>query len=171
MNNNIVWPYLKRFLLILLISSVIAGLGSELAFRVQKHNIDRGSQEITLTIPEGTAANVAKGQAVPSLPEEMVFIVGDVLTVFNNDTETHELGPLLIPPGTKASMPMKEVENLALGCTFQPSRYLGIDIKEATTWGTRLLAISFVAPPTAIIAFLYSLAIKSIDPLEKNKEA
>jgi hypothetical protein len=169
-NKEIVWPYLKRFLIILLVCSVLAGVGSEIAFRVQRNNIDRGPQDIELIIPAGTAAKVAKGQAVPSLPEEMVFIIGDVLIVQNEDSETHELGPLLIPPGTSASMPMKEVDNLALGCSFQPSNYLGMEIKEATTWETRLLAISFVAPPTAIIAFLYSLAIRGIDPNEELAE-
>lgn len=155
-------PYLRRLVIIFVVSILGVGVISETAFRLQKHNIDRGAQEIELLIPLGTAEKVAAGQPVPAIPAELVFVVGDVLVVRNQDVVTHELGPMLVPPNSSASMPMNEVDSFALNCSFQPSNYLGLDITEPTTWQTRLLAIAFAAPPTAVMVFLYSLVVRPV---------
>lgn len=150
-------PYLKRLGIVFLISLVGSFLVSEAAFRLQPHNVDRAPQVIELVIPLGTAAKVAAGDAVPTIPAEMVFVLGDVLMVRNEDNEPHELGPLFIPAGASASLPMDQAENFAMNCSFQPSSYLGVDVKEPTTWRTRLTGLSFSVPPTTLMLFLYSL--------------
>ncbi len=55
----------------------------------------RPPQEIVLTIPSGTADQVARGEQPPSIPENMVFVVGDTLVVKNDDTVDHKLGPVV----------------------------------------------------------------------------
>ena len=45
----------------------------------------RPPQEIVLTIPAGTAEQVSRGEQPPSIPENMVFVVGDTLVVENED--------------------------------------------------------------------------------------
>lgn len=161
-NKDIVRRYSIRFVIILLVSAILSWGISEVAFRTQRHNIDRAPQTIELTIPAGTAEKVERGEEVNTLPQEMVFVLGDVLVVHNQDVVSHELGPLFIPSGTSASLPMDNVDNYAASCSFQPSSYLGLEVKEPTTWRTRLLAVSFAAPPTAVMAFLYSLVIRPI---------
>jgi hypothetical protein len=168
MEKSVIRRYVWRFVVILLVASLLSWAISETAFRFQKFNIDRAPETITLVIPDGTANRIALGEAVSTLPEEMVFVLGDVLVVQNQDSVSHELGPLLIPPGSSARMPMDNVDNYAANCSFQPSRYLGLDVKAPTTWRTRLLAVSFAAPPTAVMVFLYSLVIKPIKVEEKD---
>lgn len=162
LNKELVRRYALRFVIILVVAAVLSWVISEVAFRTQRYNIDRAPQTIELTIPAGTAEKVARGEEVNTLPQEMVFVLGDVLVVHNQDVVSHELGPLFIPTGTSASLPMDNVDNYAASCSFQPTNYLGLEVKEPTTWRTRLLAVSFAAPPTAVMAFLYSLVIRPI---------
>lgn len=162
--------YLIRFFYIFIVCAIFSWIISELSFRLQGNTLDRGPEIIELEIPKGTAENIAKGIYSLSIPEEMTFVVGDKLVVINNDTEAHELGPLLIPPGSRSSLTMGQEDSFLMGCSFSATNYLGLTIREPTTWKTRLLAISFAAPPTAIIAFMYSLAIKPISTTEKEHE-
>ena len=171
MNKELVRPYVRRFAIIFVFSVIAVFFLSEVAFKLQKNNIDRGPQEIELVIPAGTAEKVAAGQPVPGIPEEMVFIVGDKLIVRNQDNVTHELGPVLVPPGASASLPMDNADSFALNCSFQTNNYLGLDVKEATTWKTRLTGVGFAAPATTLMIFLYSIAIKPIEPPEDKSEA
>lgn len=152
-------PYLRRLLIVFLISLALVFLISELAFllQVKLGDTDRAPDTIELVIPEGTAEQVEAGQPVPSIPSELVFVLGDVLLVKNEDVVTHQLGPVFVPPNSSASLPMEEAENLTLTCSFQPSKFLGLEIKEPTTLSTRLLALLFATPPTVLIAYLYSL--------------
>ena len=155
--------YVKRFLLIFLASVIGVWLLSEIAFGFQKADTDRAPTTVEITIPAGTADRVAAGESVPSLPEEMVFVIGDVLLVHNQDNVTHELGPVLVPQNSSASIPMEFADSFQYSCSFQPSKYLGVEIVEPTTWETRILAILFAAPPTSLIVFLYSLAVRPIE--------
>ncbi|MEW5942028.1 MAG: hypothetical protein AB1750_20370, partial [Chloroflexota bacterium] len=71
-------PLLKRILLCLLIGIAFSAAVSELSFLFLRE-VDRDPQVITLTIPPGTADLVARGEQPPSIPDDMVFIVGDEL--------------------------------------------------------------------------------------------
>ena len=67
---------------------------------------------------------------------------------------------------------MDAADNFALTCSFQPTSYLGVDVKEPTTGSTRLLALSLSVPPTAVMVFIYSLVaypLRSEDG-ERGKE-
>ena len=93
--NTTIKKALRRFLMILLVSVVLVGVGSELAFRLMKNRFDRPPETITLTIPYGTAVKVAAGVEEPTIPGELSFVVGDTLLVYNDDDQAHELGPRL----------------------------------------------------------------------------
>ena len=153
---------LRRFFLILLVSLVLVGVGSELAFRLLKDRFDRPPETITLTIPYGTAVKVAAGLEEPTIPGEMSFVVGDTLLVYNDDDQAHELGPLYIPAGASASLVMDDESLFEVTCSFRPSRYLGLEVHEATTLNIRLIGITYVSPATALLIFIYSLALKPI---------
>jgi hypothetical protein len=160
----------RRFLVLLLISSALVWLVSEVTFQLQKGENDRAPQVHELVIPNGTAAEVSTGQKVPEIPDEMVFVVGDVLVVHNEDVADHQLGPLWIPAGTSASLLMEKAERTAYSCSFQNTKYLGLFVQEATTIGTRLSALALAAPATAMFLFVYSLIIWPLDgPEKKNK--
>lgn len=150
-------PYLTRFLLILGISLALVLAVNEGLYLLSKEEHDRAPETVQLTIPAGTADLVARGESAPAIPEEMVFVQGDVLEVVNQDAVDHQLGPIWVPPGATGRLVLEDANKFAYACSFAPSRYLGIDVRQATTITTRLTALGFATPPMVVILFIYSL--------------
>ena len=146
----------------LIISFVIGmGLGaalSEIPFLFLRETA-RPPKDIVLTIPDGTAEQVARGEQSPTIPDNMTFVVGDTLVVQNEDSVDHKLGPLWIPANSSARLPLGNVESLAFECSFQPSNYFGIDVQEPLTIGTRITGILFAGIPMSVLITLYSFLI------------
>lgn len=154
----------KRTLLSLLAGFIFGAAISELTFLFLKDTA-RAPQKVLLVIPAGTAERVARGEQPPSIPESMTFVVGDVLIVKNEDSVNHQLGPLWIPAGSSASLPLDAVESYSYSCSFQPGKYLGLDVYEPLTLGTRLYGILFAGLPMGGLIALYSL----IAPMKKKE--
>ena len=157
---------LKRILFSLLIGLLAGALISEIPFLFLQETA-RPAQEILLTIPTGTSEQIARGEQPPSIPENMAFVVGDVLVVENKDSVDHKLGPMWIPANSSARLPLNREESLAFECTFQSDNYLGIDVHQPLTFGTRLYGIISVGLPLGILIALYSLVI----PARKKENA
>jgi len=156
---------LKRIIVSLLIGLVI-GIGiSEITFLSLKDTA-REPKAIVLTIPAGTAESVARGEQPPSLPDNMVFVVGDVLIVKNQDSVDHQLGPLWIPAGASAHLQLSNEENLAYECSFQTSNYIGFDVREPLTFGTRIYGIFYAGVPLGVLIAIYSFIL----PLRKKEK-
>ncbi len=162
---------MKRLLIVFLVSLSLVWAGSEIAFQLIKEKDDRAPQTIELVIPQGTAAQVAQGNPIPSIPEEMVFVVGDTLLVKNEDVVDHQLGPLWVPAGSSASLLMEQADNLAYSCSFKSTRYLDLRVKEPTTFRTRLSALGLAVPATTMFLFVYSILIWPIQPRQKSSAA
>lgn len=82
MNTRQAPQYITRFLLILFLSVLAVWLISEVGLLLQQdENTARAPAQIILTIPEGTAVKVANGEPAPNIPDEMTFVLGDVLVV------------------------------------------------------------------------------------------
>jgi len=155
---------LIRFLLGILGGVLLAIPFSELAFRWQGNTISRPPKTVELNIPAGAAAQIGAGKSV--LPQDFVFVVGDVLLVHNYDSVVHTLGPLVIPPGSSASLALNHLGNLSYVCSFQPTKYLGLTVQEPLTIGTRLEGIAIAGIPLGMLFALYSLIVRPV----KRKE-
>ena len=149
---------IKRLLIAVGLGFLIGVILSELPFLFLRETA-RPPEEIHLTIPTGTAEMVSRGEQPPSIPENMVFVVGDMLIVDNQDTVDHKLGPLWIPAHSSAHLSLDTEESLLFECSFQSSNYLGLDVHQPLTLGTRLYGISFIGLPMAILIALYSFII------------
>ena len=125
----------------------------------------RPPQTVEITIPPGTADRVAQGEQPPTIPDSMVFVVGDVLVIRNQDAVDHKLGPVWIPANTSAQLALSQKENMAYECSFQPGNYFGLDVREPLTLGTRLYGILYAGIPMGILIALYSLAL----PVKKKE--
>lgn len=158
---------IRRVALSILIGLVVGFLISEVSFQLLKET-NRAPEIVELLIPAGTAEQVKRGEVPPDIPEEMIFVVGDVLLVKNEDSVDHELGPLWIPSGTSAQMTLDRDENFIFACTFQPSSYLGLDVREPVTLWTRIGGIVFAGVPLGAIIALYSLIVW---PIKKQEES
>ena len=146
---------IKRILISLLFGVTIGAALSEITFLFLRETA-RAPKAIVLTIPAGTADQVARGEQPPALPENMIFVVGDVLIVKNEDAVDHQLGPLWIPAGASAHLQLSTEENLAYECSFQTSKYIGLDVREPVTWSTRLYGILFAGLPLGVLIAVYS---------------
>jgi hypothetical protein len=152
-------PLLRRSIILLIISILLVLGFSELSYRIFREDISREPTSIELKIPEGTAQKIAAGEVILDIPEELIFVVGDTLVVKNDDVIDHQLGPLWIPSGSMASLKMEQKNNYAYTCSFQSSQYLGLTVKEAVTWKSRLGALGYAAPPTFMFLLVYSFVM------------
>jgi len=146
---------IKRILISLLIGVAIGAALSEITFLFLRETA-RAPKVIVLTIPAGTADQVARGEQPPALPDNMIFVVGDVLIVKNEDAVDHQMGPLWIPAGASAHLALTTEENLAYECSFQTSKYIGLDVREPVTWSTRIYGILFAGLPLGVLIAVYS---------------
>jgi hypothetical protein len=157
---------IKRITLSMFIGLLVGLLISELSFIFLRETA-RPPQEIVLTIPAGTAEKVARGEQPPTIPRDMVFVVGDTLVMKNEDTVDHKLGQLWIPANSSARLALNEEQNMAFECSFQAGNYFGLDVRQALTWGTRVYGIFYAGIPLGILILLYSFVV----PPKKNTHA
>ena len=155
---------LKRFFISLAIGLTLGALVSEIPFIFLRETA-RPPQEVVLTIPLGTADQVARGEQPPSIPSDMTFVVGDTLIVKNQDSVDHKLGPMWIPANSSAQLSLNNEESLAYECTFQPGKYFGLDVHESLTLRTRLYGILYAGLPMVVLIALYSFVM----PVKKNE--
>lgn len=150
----------------MLVGIAVGALISELSF-IFLQETARPPREVVLTIPAGTAEKVARGEQPPSIPRDMVFVVGDTLVVKNEDGVDHKLGQLWIPVGSTARLALNEKQNMAFECSFQAGNYFGLDVRQSLTWGTRLYGVLYAGIPLGILILLYSFVM----PSRKNENA
>jgi hypothetical protein len=170
MKNSDLRPYLIRLALVMAISLVFALVFNEITYLISKDPTDRAPKTISLVIPAGTAQRIASGNELRIFPDEITFVVGDLLEVLNEDSEPHQMGPVFVPPGATGSMVLDQAKKMSVTCSFQSSRYLGLDIRPATTLGTRIAGLFVTAPTLAALLFLYSLAAYPIKPAGHTAE-
>ncbi len=161
---------LKRIVIAMLLGIMLGAVTMEIAYQLLKRE-NRAPEQIELIIPAGTAESVAQGQAPPSIPEDMTFVIGDTLVVVNQDDIDHQLGPLWIPAGTSASLNLDTEQNYVFECSFQPTKVLGIDVLQPVTIGTRLVGMLFAGFPLGALFAVYSVLLTRDKAKEKEPAA
>jgi len=157
---------MKRIVISMLIGIVLGVVISEFSF-IFLQETARPPQEVILTIPAGTAEKVARGEQPPSIPLDMVFVIGDTLVVVNEDLVDHKLGQLWIPANSSARLALNEEQNMAFECSFQPGNYFGLDVRQSLTLGTRIYGGLYAGIPLGILILLYSFVV----PAKKTENA
>ena len=157
---------LRRALVAALIGLILGVLIAEVPFLFLRETA-RPPKEVVLTIPRGTSALVARGEQPPSIPANMKFVVGDILTVKNEDSVDHKMGPLWIPANASASLSLNQKESLAFECSFQTNNTIGLDVNEPLTLSTRIIGMTSTGLPMAILFGLYALVM----PAKKRENA
>lgn len=158
--------YIRRVAISLLIGLLFGVAVTEIPIFLL-YKTARAPKEIVLTIPEGTAAQVARGEQPPAIPQSMTFVVGDLLTVKNEDVVDHKLGELWVPANSSASLQLDQAADLLYECSFQPDGGFRIDVREPLTLATHLGGILGPGISLGILIALYSLAL----PTKKKDNA
>jgi hypothetical protein len=161
-------PYLVRLVVVFLISLAAMLVVTEGAYLLQRDETDRAPTTVEIIIPAGASQRVAGGENLGTLPENMVFVIGDTLEVVNQDSVDHQLGPIWVPPGSTGRIVLEEANKFSYSCSFAPSRYLGLDVKKPTTLKTRLTGLGISVPTTMAFLFIYSFLVFPVHP--KNKK-
>jgi hypothetical protein len=156
-----------RLLALTIFSFTVVFVFSEVSFFYQKEPGDRAPEVIEMYIPEGTAQKVQAGEKITSIPDTMNFVVGDTLVIHNRDAVQHQLGPLYIPANSSASLTMDTPDSQGYACSFQQTKFMGMEVRTPTTLWTRMQGLLLAAPATAIFLFVYSL---NVVPLEKKQK-
>jgi hypothetical protein len=157
---------IKRILVSMLIGIALGAVVSEVPFLFMQETA-RPPQEVVLTIPAGTAEQVARGEQPPTIPQDMIFVVGDTLVMKNEDNVDHKLGQLWIPANSTARLALDEEQNLLFECSFQPGNYFGLDVRQSLTWSTRIFGMLYAGLPIGILIILYSFGL----PAKKKENA
>ncbi len=159
--------FFLRLAVCLVIGGLFGYLLSESSYASQPNKQDgqREPQQVVLVIPYGTADQVKAGVYNPSLPSDMTFVQGDVLVVKNEDKVAHQLGPLFVPPQTSSVLSLDVADHFSYACSFQPSKFLGLDVRQRVDTGLRMQAILAIGLPTGMMLAVYSYMI----PFKKKK--
>lgn len=155
----------SRFLISLLLAMLLGwGIG-EFSFQTISGTGRNVPQQIELVIPSGTAELISRGENTLNLPDDLIFLSGDVLVVKNLDSVSHQLGPLWVPAGMSASLSLEEPNRYRYSCTFQTSRALGLDVRPRVTLWVRFQGALAIGLPSGVLLALYSLVLF---PLRSN---
>jgi hypothetical protein len=120
---------------------------------------ERAPQQITLTIPAGTAERVAAGEDSPSIPSSLEFVVGDTLVVVNEDTVSHQLGPIWVPAGSTGQLTVGQANTYSYACSFRPGGRLDLRVRPRGSDTARTVAALSTGLPIGVLIAAYSLVM------------
>ena len=141
-----------------MLAGLALGAGvSELTYAFLRQGEDRRPDVIEILIPQGTASRIEEGKPEPSIPATMDFIAGDTLLVRNQDSVAHQLGPVYIPAGSTATLPLLEPQDYQASCSFQPSHVFGLKVRPPLTLQVRILGILQAGVPIGFLFVLYGI--------------
>lgn len=149
-----------------LVIGVVAGwLISEASYQTMKDPNRRDvARQIEIIIPEGTAERVASGEESLSLPETMTFVEGDLLIVRNQDSVSHQLGPVWVPAQSSGVLELAKANNYSYACSFQVDQIMGINVLPRLTLGMRVTGALMIGLPSWVMIALYSFLIFPMKP-------
>jgi hypothetical protein len=150
-----------RMVTMLVIGLVFGWLVSEFSFLFSPGTSQREPRRVELVIPAGTAAKIQAGQQPPAIPDNMTFVEGDLLVVKNEDTASHRLGPVWVPPQSSGVLQVGNDSNYSYECSFTKSRLFDLTVDTALTLWTRVQGIISVGLPTGVMLALYTFAMPS----------
>lgn len=81
-----------------------------------------------ITIPSGTAMRISLGYDVNIIPADLDFRLRDHLTVINEDSADHQIGPFVIPAGGRLNTRFAEAATLEGFCSLHATGRVTINI-------------------------------------------
>ena len=128
----------------------LAGLAG-LAWAALAPMPERGA-ELAFRIPPGTAARLKAGEPLTVLPSPIHLTVGvrDVLVITNDDTVTHQVGPIILGSRQTYRIPFRRPGQFRYACSLHVTGTLTLDIAPPPAAGLdrlRWRLAALVTPP------------------------
>ncbi len=89
----------------------------------------RAGRTITYVVPAGTGDRIARGVAVAVVPARITGRVGDTLRLVNRDSRTHTVGPFIVSPGQRLTVPLARSGTYVGACSLHPGRRVAIVVR------------------------------------------
>lgn len=144
-----------------ILSAVLTLLVSELGYRLIYGDTGNPS-ELELVVPPGAAADAEAGIETVQFPDELTFVEGDSIVVVNQDTVSHQLGPVWVPPGTTGRLTLDRPKSYSVDCSFTPDKQMGLVVEPRVSMADRVQATLAMGLPTAILVWLFWLVASPI---------
>ncbi len=126
---------------------------------------------VELRVPNGTADRIARGEAVSTIPDDLLLRRGDTLLVVNEDSTSHRIGELWVAPGSAASATVTRalLSSQSLVCSFHPGGAIGVSPQarpglEATALPTTLLSVPLSVAVIVTLSISRRLRTDEEDP-------
>jgi len=84
---------------------------------------------ILVDIPVGAAARLARGERIAVVARSIVGRVGDRLRLVNHDVVTHTVGPFMVAPGQRLSIPLRRPGVFTGACSLHRSHRVRIVVR------------------------------------------
>lgn len=160
MDRELTLAVIKRVILCLALGMAISALISEVSYRINRDPNDRDqARRVELVIPAGTAERIANGEGSVGLPNRMSFVEGDLLVVKNEDSVSHQLGPVWVPPQSSGVLQVGAASDYSYACSFSETKYFGLEVRNQLTVWARVNAILAMGMPTSVMIALYSFLV------------
>ena len=85
-------------------------------------------EQHVITLPAGTAMRLTLGDEVDIIPADLDFRLRDQLTVINQDSAAHQIGPFVIPAGDRLDTRFSEAATLEGFCSLHSSGRITINV-------------------------------------------
>lgn len=85
-------------------------------------------EQHVITIPAGTAMRITLGHDVDIIPADLDFRLRDQLTVINDDSTAHQIGPFVIPAGDRLDTRFAEAATIEGFCSLHSSGRITINV-------------------------------------------
>jgi len=158
--NSMTYAIMARVIICLLAGIFGGWVISEGSYQLNKNPEARDeANKVVLEIPEGTAERLSKGESASDIPTSLTFVVGDLLVVKNDDTVSHQLGPVWVPPKSSGVLQIDIPDEYSYACSFGETQVFGLTVLPQLTPASRLQGAMTIGLPTALILGLYSTIV------------
>jgi hypothetical protein len=102
---------------------------------------------------------VTEGEAPPSIPDDLEFVVGDTLVVRNEDVVSHQLGPIWVPAGGSGQLTIRQAATYAYTCSFRREGTIDLRVRPQASVAAQSIAVLIAGIPIGTLIGLYSLVL------------
>jgi len=105
----------------------LASLGAAIVVHVAPRAA--ASQTISISVPEGTQAQMDAGEEIVLFPRRLEVGVGDRIVIENDDASSHQVGPYIVGPGQRIVQTFSATGIIEGVCTLHPSGEVTIVVR------------------------------------------
>ncbi|GMU39707.1 MAG: hypothetical protein AMXMBFR23_05730 [Chloroflexota bacterium] len=124
---------------------------------------------VSIEVPAGTSAAIARGEAVSVIPDRLLLRRGDTLAIRNDDTVVHQVGTDLVPPATTLRIPVTDslFASGSLSCSIHPNGVLALSPLARPSLASTAIPTLLAGVPTSISAIV---ALAVVHRLGRDEE-